>query len=247
MNFHKKIGFLAALLLMIGLGAPDSFAQNTISVQLTIPDGGVVEEVKTDVTVTLTLIPLPVDGTTVAVKVVAALLDGSEIGSTTINVVGEDNGIVQDSNIGSIDVRPPRDADADNETVQVTATAAGYASGSAAMVITDDELTIEVTVTPDGGATGFREGTTVTAGVTGAVSEFRWCSLRILDSDATPVTVSVSFAPAEFTKVLDPNSTPDAAVPLPLKIEIPAGQSSNTLTNYQFVVKDNTKSMRGRY
>ena len=32
MNFHKTIGFLAALLLMIGLGAPDSFAQNTISV-----------------------------------------------------------------------------------------------------------------------------------------------------------------------------------------------------------------------
>ena len=27
MNFHKTIGFLAALLLMVGLGAPDSFAQ----------------------------------------------------------------------------------------------------------------------------------------------------------------------------------------------------------------------------
>ncbi len=41
MNFHKKIGFLAALLLMIGLGAPDSFAQNTISVTLVrnIPHG----------------------------------------------------------------------------------------------------------------------------------------------------------------------------------------------------------------
>ena len=39
MNFHKKIGFLAALLLMIGLGAPDSFAQNTISVTLDYSSG----------------------------------------------------------------------------------------------------------------------------------------------------------------------------------------------------------------
>ena len=28
MNFHKTIGYLAALLLTVGLGAPDSFAQN---------------------------------------------------------------------------------------------------------------------------------------------------------------------------------------------------------------------------
>ena len=27
MNFHKTIGFLATLLLMVGLGVPDSFAQ----------------------------------------------------------------------------------------------------------------------------------------------------------------------------------------------------------------------------
>ena len=28
MNFHKTIGFLATLLLMVGLGVPDSFAQD---------------------------------------------------------------------------------------------------------------------------------------------------------------------------------------------------------------------------
>ena len=33
MNFHKTIGYLAALLLMVGLGVPDSFAQ-TISVEV---------------------------------------------------------------------------------------------------------------------------------------------------------------------------------------------------------------------
>ena len=33
MNFHKTIGYLAALLLMVGIGVPDSFAQSiTISV-----------------------------------------------------------------------------------------------------------------------------------------------------------------------------------------------------------------------
>ena len=30
MNFHKTIGFLAALLLIVGFGAPDSFAQNRL-------------------------------------------------------------------------------------------------------------------------------------------------------------------------------------------------------------------------
>ena len=28
MNFHKTIGYLAALLLMVGFGVPDSFAQD---------------------------------------------------------------------------------------------------------------------------------------------------------------------------------------------------------------------------
>ena len=32
MNFHKTIGYLAALLLMVGLGVPDSFAQTDVDV-----------------------------------------------------------------------------------------------------------------------------------------------------------------------------------------------------------------------
>ena len=40
MNFHKTIGFLAALLLMLGLGVPDSFAQNTVTINsITLSDG----------------------------------------------------------------------------------------------------------------------------------------------------------------------------------------------------------------
>ena len=34
MNFHKTIGFLATLLLTLGLGVPDSFAQNVESLIL---------------------------------------------------------------------------------------------------------------------------------------------------------------------------------------------------------------------
>ena len=36
MNFHKTIGYLAALLLIVGLGAPDSFAQDVQSLSITV-------------------------------------------------------------------------------------------------------------------------------------------------------------------------------------------------------------------
>ena len=36
MNFHKTIGYLAALLLMVGLGVPDSFAQDVKTVSVTV-------------------------------------------------------------------------------------------------------------------------------------------------------------------------------------------------------------------
>ena len=36
MNFHKTIGFLATLLLVFGLGVPDSYAQAVSSVTITL-------------------------------------------------------------------------------------------------------------------------------------------------------------------------------------------------------------------
>lgn len=36
MNFHKTIGFLASLLLIVGIGVPDSFAQNVSTLSLTV-------------------------------------------------------------------------------------------------------------------------------------------------------------------------------------------------------------------
>ena len=51
MNFHKTIGYLAALLLMVGLGVPDSFAQ---SITIKVPTAQrSLQEGATDVTVTV--------------------------------------------------------------------------------------------------------------------------------------------------------------------------------------------------
>ena len=261
MNFHKTIGFLAALLLMIGLGAPDSFAQNTISVEVELPATGVVEEEATPVAVTVTLDPNPAPGTstvTVPVEVTATMLDGSQIGSASITVsaIGGNDGSL--SEVVTVTVRPPRDADADNETAEVTATAAGYASGSTAIRIVDDEPTILVTVTPSGALTGFREGTTVPATVAVTLQQNNPTGPRtdITEGDDfdNAVTVSVSFNPvAEFTKVFDDADADDAAVPYkPLKIEIPASSVTSSTAigssgeELSFIMKNNTANVGDR-
>ena len=51
MNFHKKIGFLAALLLTFGLGVPDGFAQTVSNVTLTLTPNSVTD---TDAATTVT-------------------------------------------------------------------------------------------------------------------------------------------------------------------------------------------------
>ncbi|MCY3683297.1 MAG: T9SS type A sorting domain-containing protein [Gemmatimonadetes bacterium] len=275
MNFHKTIGFLAALLLMIGLGAPDSFAQNSINVTVDLnaitlpgvdednnnePDAstrGVLEEVRSTVPVTVTLSPAPAEGVTVEVAVSATLLDGSQIGSTSITAVGDAASTAAFA--GTIDITAPRDADADNETAQVTATAAGYASGSIAIPIVDDENTILVAVTPGGGATGFREGTTVTATVAVTLQQNNPGGVRtaiVAGADAfdDAVTVSVSFDPvAEFTKVFDDGTTDDDVVAhKPLKIEVGAGSATGNIavgaTNAElsFIMKDNNNNEGNR-
>ena len=226
MNFHKKIGFLAALLLMIGLGVPDSFAQNTITVTAVPDPSEATEGAATTVSLNVTLSPDPGDGVTVAVAVTAALLDGPSLGSTAVTVVGNGDGNAEGT--GSLIVTPPQDADADNETAMVTASATGYVPGNVAFVVTDDEVTIEVTVTPE----NFREGTTVTANVV----------VNLVDSGGDPsnttdaVTVSVNFAPNLFTRVLDNTS---ATVTLPLKLEVADNSNTLALSNLQFIVKNN--------
>ena len=68
MNFHKTIGYLAALLLMVGLGAPDSFAQ-TVKVSKIEPADYVRDQSRL-VTITVDIEREAVDdGTTVTVTV----------------------------------------------------------------------------------------------------------------------------------------------------------------------------------
>ena len=153
MNFHKKIGFLAALLLTFGFGVPDSFAQ-TISISPNIFE--VPEGVGTAVTVDVTLSPAPDDGTTVMVTV-NAILDGGSIGSITFPATVA----VTDDQV--LTITPPQDPDADDETGTVLTSANGYTTQSSALTIDDDEGTLTVTVNPSSAGEG--EATTVNASI----------------------------------------------------------------------------------
>ena len=56
MNFHKTIGYLAALLLMVGFGVPDSFAQAEVkTITLSINKSTLRDSTTTPVTVTATV------------------------------------------------------------------------------------------------------------------------------------------------------------------------------------------------
>ena len=68
MNFHKTIGFLASLLLMVGIGVPDSFAQATVKVSDVTPSS-LREGQSRSVEVEVTLSAAPGAGTTVEVTV----------------------------------------------------------------------------------------------------------------------------------------------------------------------------------
>ena len=62
MNFHKKIGFLAALLLTFGLGVPDGFAQSGIITLGAPSPSNVTEQGSPDpqpVEISVTLSPAP--------------------------------------------------------------------------------------------------------------------------------------------------------------------------------------------
>ena len=73
MNFHKTIGFLATLLLIVGLGVPDSFAQNTGTMTLEFTETRPTSVLPgtnnaPGVRLRLTLDPAPDAATTVAVS-----------------------------------------------------------------------------------------------------------------------------------------------------------------------------------
>ena len=100
MNFHKTIGYLAAFLLMVGLGAPDSFAQDVKTITVSVDKSNIADNSTEPVTVEVTA-EVTLDGEvedTEVVKIISVTVPTDEsytVSSININVtvaVGETTG-----------------------------------------------------------------------------------------------------------------------------------------------------------
>ena len=140
MNFHKTIGFLATLLLVLGFGVPDSFAQE---VTLTIPAAQKsIEEGTTEVTVTATV---KVTGGGNAQTLAGTLTgdpDTTPAGtiSETISITTKADGT--GSQEIAITFIPNPDADADDDVVTLTASVtigSDPVTGTATITIVDTQ------------------------------------------------------------------------------------------------------------
>ena len=209
MNFHKTIGYLAALLLIVGLGVPDSFAQ-TVKVSSLTPSR-VQENQPRTVTVTVELNEAVDDATTVTVtvEVPQTLPDGVAITVTRPNpdtpgetVEGFAEIEITDGKTGSTtatvsvtdndDYEHPRD-----KTVLLTLTASGYtqADDNVMLTVREDDGAIgalSLSAAPPALSLGGDGSATLTVSVVDAPGT------EDHDDDATTpeqdITVEVSFA-----------------------------------------------------
>ncbi len=145
MNFHKTIGFLASLLLMVGFGVPDSFAQ---TITITVPvNQRSIEETATDVTVSVVV---AISGGSVTTGTVTATLGGtptdtpagtpSGTASISVNASGNSTGNAAARTIAwGVTLTP--DDDADNEEVVLTVTAP---IGTGGADVTSNSVTITI-------------------------------------------------------------------------------------------------------
>ena len=190
MNFHKTIGFLAALLLTLGIGVPDSFAQNE-TIDVTVTPARITEGQSRSVTVSVTLSEAPGAGNTVTVSLaedsgsvdgvnlaVVHDADGTETdGFEAIEIVGtattgmsvatitaneDDDDATEDTNYNH-----PRDKD-----VTITATATGgtatYDPGEGTLQVREDDSpigAITLSADPPGLSVGGGGSTELTASV----------------------------------------------------------------------------------
>ncbi len=131
MNFHKTIGYLAALLLMVGLGVPDSFAQTVKSVDVVSVTPAKVRDdagatLTVTVTVKVTLTKAVTVATTQPVTVTLSDVNDSYSGHPSDN----DNvtiAVHSDNGTGDIELTftPEDDNDGDTDIITVTATSGG--------------------------------------------------------------------------------------------------------------------------
>ena len=222
MNFHKTIGYLAALLLMVGFGVPDSFAQ-TVKVSDVTPSR-VTEARSSSVTVEVTLDTAPGANTTVTVSLDLPdqLPDG--VGTITVTHVNEDG----DSQTGFPDI----EISGTDKTGTATAT----------VLVTDDDDYIhprdkEVAINPTA------SGRTPEAGKMLTVREDDTAigplslsadppSFSVNGNDETTLTVSIGEVPGSVLEDHDDNpETPEQERVLTVDVDITTEHSNGITGN----------------
>ena len=211
MNFHKTIGYLAALLLMVGLGVPDSFAQapaNSIKVELS-RDNYVREG--SSVVVTVTLDPAPAAATTTTVTLEIAASEGYDY-NTNPSLFEEDGTTAR-----VVDQNPT------NVMVEVVGAAEGTSSGmSVPLYISDDDVFIDGgTLTVGADDTGdytFLDGDPVADGDDTV-------ELSIRDNDESTGALTLTVTPHSFS--VEANAPQEATV----KVTLPAAPGQDADNN----------------
>ncbi len=235
MNFHKTIGFLATLLLTLGLGVPDSFAQAVENVTLTLsPDSAIDTDAATNVTaqVTVTLKPAATANMAVTVALRDITLDlvpamnpaesvDYNLGNLGDIVVvieqGKTSGTV--SRILSFD--PAADADADNEVVRIQA-AVGTKTATDDLMITEFISGVMLSLSPD----SFEDTADEATGTAEVM-----VTLNSVPSTDTEVTVTLTSITANTTAENDDfEFSTDADVTVTVKAGATSGTAEGTFT-----------------
>ena len=166
MNFHKKIGFLVVLLLMLGLGVPDSFAQTQTDVgeiEITRVTPKILHDNRDETLTVMVTVSLTEDVTaatdyTVTLSAVSDdLTDPFSVSTTTdITISVPKDSKVGDSftGEGTLVFDMLGDADNDTDVVTITAVAAGYFTAGTGTVEIRDYSTVLPRNAED--AAGFR-------------------------------------------------------------------------------------------
>ncbi len=247
MNFHKTIGFLATLLLTLGLGVPDSYAQDVSTVTLTLSPNSVVDtDDATDVTaeVSVTLAAAATANMAVTVNLTDATPaegdtdfdgdmhaeDADHLAITIADIVvfirtGERVG----SGSGSFSIDPSADSDdAVDEMVVIQAqvgTGTNAPNGTANLTIKEYISGITLSLSPNS-VVDVADATTVTATVGVTLSE----------NVETTTTVTVNLTDVTTAADADPRiGTTETGDYAPLtftaiEVEIEAGSKTGTET-----------------
>ena len=168
MNFHKTIGYLAALLLIVGFGVPDSFAQGTISLLIPAAQRTLLESTTTanDVVVTATVSGVAAEDAIRTVNVSLASSNSDDTNNSNLPSGNISVEIAANATSGfaatTVSVTPIADADAINDVVTITGTgqididgaATDLTDGTITLTIVDTQADLTGTAAID--ASGFR-------------------------------------------------------------------------------------------